>query len=348
LAEDVLRRCDLLIALGDAQRRAAHPDHRQTLLTAAAVARKAGDGERLAAAALTNTRMIAPATQVDPERVAVLTEALEAIGDQDSPVRAKLLGNLAGELFSGEWDQRVELSEQAVAMARRLADPATLAQVIVPALRTLRHPSTLAQHCLDLIAELAARLGNADAAFSAAWYGVPAALEAGDMVLAQRHLADATHLADDLAQPALRWVVAIPKITLTVLAGRLEEGEWLARQVLAEGNRNNHPDSRVYFAGQLLAIGVVQGRLSHLETLVTECAVQYSVQWVWQAILARVYCALGRVDDARRALATLAASDFAQLPQDVTWLTGMVLGRSRFGCPVRCVVNSTSPTFLPH
>jgi hypothetical protein len=144
-------------------------------------------------------------------------------------------------------------------------------------------------------------------------------------VLAQRHLADATRLADDLAQPALRWVVAIPKITLTVLAGRLEEAEWLARQVLAEGNRSNHPDARVYFAGQLLAIGVVQGRLSHLETLLTECAAQYSGQWVWQAILARVYCALGRADDARRAFATLAASDFAHLPQDVTWLTGMAL-----------------------
>ncbi len=85
LAGDTLRRCDLLIALGEAQRRAAHPAHRQTLLEAAAVAQEIGDVDRLAAAALANARTIGPAAEVDHERVAVLTAALEAIGDHDSP-----------------------------------------------------------------------------------------------------------------------------------------------------------------------------------------------------------------------------------------------------------------------
>jgi AAA ATPase domain/Adenylate and Guanylate cyclase catalytic domain len=324
---DPLRRCDLLIALGDAQRRAAHPAHRQTLLAAAAVARQAEDGDRLAAAALANTRMIGPATQVDPDRVAVLSEALEVISDQDSPVRAKLLANLAGELFSGEWDRRVELSAQAVAMARRLACPATLAQVLVPVLRTLRHPSTLTRR-LGLIAELAElaqRLESADAAFSAAWYGFSAALEAGEIALVRRHLADATRLADELAQPALRWVMAVPNITLTVLAGRLAEGERLAHLALEAGIRADHPDARVFFACQLLMIGLAQDRLSHLETLFTRSAAQYPDEWVWQAILARVFCRLGRVDDARVVLGKLAANDFANLPRNVGWLTGMTL-----------------------
>src|SRR5262249_49410586 len=152
--------------------------------------------------------------------------------------------------FAGEWDRRVELSERAVAMARRLADPATLAQVIIPVLRTLRHPSTLAQR-LELSAELAAlarRLQSADTAFSAAWYGFQVALEAGDTPLAQRHLADVTRLAEELAQPALRWVVAIPRITLTVLAGRLDDGERLAHQAWEEGDRAGHPDAGAYFA----------------------------------------------------------------------------------------------------
>jgi tetratricopeptide (TPR) repeat protein len=276
---------------------------------------------------LTNTRIIGPATEADHGRVAVLTEALEAIGDQDSPVRAKLLGNLAGELFRGEWERRVELTEQAIAMARRLADPATLAQVLLPVLRTLRHPSTLAQRLVlvDELAELAEQLDDPDAAFSAAWVGIPAALEAGDTARAQRHLADATRLAEDLAQPALRWVVAIPNIALTVLAGRLDEGERLAHQALEAGIRADHPDARVYFAGQLLGIGLVQGRLGHLEKLFTQSASEHSGQWVWQAILALIQCELGRVDDARDVLAKLAANDFASLQWDVTWLTGMVL-----------------------
>ncbi|HET9256900.1 MAG TPA: hypothetical protein VFO16_17130, partial [Pseudonocardiaceae bacterium] len=325
---DPLRRCDLLIALGDAQRRAANPAHRETLLDAAALARRAGDGDRLATAALTNTRMIGPATQVDPERVAVLAEALDAISEHDSPVRAKLLGNLAGELFSGEWNRRVQLSERAVAMARRLADPVTLAQVIVPVLRTLRHPSTLA-HRLELtaeLAELARRLDNADAAFSAAWYGFHVALEAGDAPLAQRHLADATRLAEDLAQPALRWVVAIPRSTLEVLAGRLGDAERLAHQALEEGQRAGYPDAPVYFAGQLLGIGLVQGCLSQFGELLTRSATRHSGQWAWQAVLALVYGELGRVTEARAALDALALGDAAaRLPRDVAWLAGLAL-----------------------
>jgi class 3 adenylate cyclase len=327
LAGDTLRRCDMLIALGEAQRRAAHPDHRQTLLQAAAIAQQIGDVDRLAAAALANTRTIGPAAEVDHERVAVLTAALEAISDHDSPVRARLLANLAGELFYGEWDRRVALSDQAVTMARQLGNHHTLAQVLVPVLRTLRHPSTLA-HRLDLIAELgelAEQLNDAHVAFSTAWYGIGAALEAGDTALAHDRLADATRLADDLAQPALRWAMAIPDITLTVLAGRVHEGERMAHQALEAGTSAGYPDAQVFFAIQLVTIKTVQDRLGELEALVTQIVTQHHGLWAWQAVLALIHCQRGHLDDARLVFEKLAADDFASFPYDVQWLTGMAL-----------------------
>ncbi len=326
-AGDTLRRCDLLIALGTAQRRAAHPAHRQTLLEAAALAQKAGDADRLASAALANTRAIGPAAEDDHERVAVLEAALEAIGDDDSPVRARLLANLAGELFNGGWDRRVELSEQAMIMARRLGDPLTVAHVLIPVLRTLRHPSTLAQRLalVTELAELAEQLGDPNIAFSAAWAGIDAALEAGDVILAQRRLDDASRLADDLAQPALQWVVGIPQAGLTQLGGRVHEAERLAHQALERGASAGFPDARVLFAIQLLASKITQGRLGELETLVAEAVAQHPDQWGWQAALALVHCELGRRVKARQVFEKLAADDFASLPYDVSWLSGMAL-----------------------
>jgi class 3 adenylate cyclase/tetratricopeptide (TPR) repeat protein len=326
LAEDPLRRCDLLIALGEAQRRAAHPAHRQTLLDAAAVAQAAGDVDRLAAAALANTRTIGPAAESDHERVAVLTAALDAITD-DSSVRARLLANLAGELFNGEWDRRVALSQQAVTMARRLGDPTTLAHVLIPVVRTLRHPSTLVQRLglVTELAELAEQLGDANVGFSAAWYGMGAALEAGDVVLAQRRLDEATHLAGDLAQPALRWIVTIPHTALITLAGKVHEGERLARQALEVGISANYPDARMFFAMHLLMIRAVQGRLGELADLVSEVVVQCPGQLGWQAALALAHCELGRPDEARVVFDKLAADGFAGFAYDVTWLSGMAL-----------------------
>ena len=51
--------------------------------------------------------------------------------DDDSPTRARLLANLAAELlFSGQWDRRVQASDEALAMARRLDDGPTLSHVL--------------------------------------------------------------------------------------------------------------------------------------------------------------------------------------------------------------------------
>jgi tetratricopeptide (TPR) repeat protein len=248
----------------------------------------------------------------------VLTAALGAIGEHDSPVRARLLANLAGELLTGEWDRRVELSKQAVTMARRLGDPPTLAQVLVPVLRALRHPSTLAERLglVTELAELAERLGDANVGFSAAWAGIDPAVEAGDTILAQRHLADATRLADDLAQPAV----------LTVLAGGVHEGERLAHQGLEAGISAGYPAARLSFAAQLLAIRMVQGRLGELEALVAEFVTRRPDQWAWQAALALIHCELDRRRvEARSVFQKLAADDFASRRYDVNWLTGMTL-----------------------
>src|SRR5437899_12661041 len=61
--------------------------------------------------------------------MSLLEEAREALGSSISPLTAQLLARLATELYfiPGTWDRRDMLSAEAVAVARRLGDPRTLA-----------------------------------------------------------------------------------------------------------------------------------------------------------------------------------------------------------------------------
>ena len=73
------RRCELLIARGQAERRAGDPVYRKTLLTAARLAAELEDPERLARAALANNRgFFSSVNRIDEKRVSVLNSALEA------------------------------------------------------------------------------------------------------------------------------------------------------------------------------------------------------------------------------------------------------------------------------
>jgi predicted ATPase len=94
-------RCDLLIALGDVQRRAGNASYRETVATAVEVARSLGDGERLALAVLGHARpggFVASAAAVEDALLALYEEASAALGEADSLLRARLLGQLAVEL----------------------------------------------------------------------------------------------------------------------------------------------------------------------------------------------------------------------------------------------------------
>jgi hypothetical protein len=86
---DENHRLELLISLGEAQRRAGDLRHRETLLAAARIARSHGSATALARAALANYRGYWSETlTVDAERVAALEAALEITDPGDSPMRA--------------------------------------------------------------------------------------------------------------------------------------------------------------------------------------------------------------------------------------------------------------------
>jgi hypothetical protein len=133
-AEDV-GRCELLLALGDAQARAGDTSaSRGSFRQAADLAERLGLPEHLARAALGyGGRFIWEVSRGDVDRVPLLERALVALGVDYSTLRVRLLAGLAGGPLrdaSFPRERRRGLSEEALAVARRIGDPETLAYAL--------------------------------------------------------------------------------------------------------------------------------------------------------------------------------------------------------------------------
>ena len=323
------RRADLLIGLGEAQRRAGQAAFRETLLESAAIARRLGDTERLVRAALGNNRGMHSASGVtDGERVAVLEAAAEALGGRDSAERARVLATLALELtFSGEWERRRALADEALAVARRWGDDATLARVLNLRPNAIQVPSTVSERLANTAENLliTERLGNQLERFWALDYRLRAIGESGQLEEIDERLAELDRLAEVLGQPALGWYARFHRSWRELLAGHIGESERLAVEALQIGNDSGQPDAIAIFAAQLAMVRRDQGRLGELMELVVQQAADNPGIPGFRALLALCYCELDRFDEARSVFAIDAASGFADFPYDVVWSSAMAM-----------------------
>ena len=123
--DDVSRRCELLLTLGEARMRAGDSVRaRDTLRGAAAAARQAGAPDQLARAAeLYGGRFVWARAISDDELLPLLEEALAALGEGDSALKVRIMGRLSTARRSDpSRDRRDALSREAVEMARRIGD----------------------------------------------------------------------------------------------------------------------------------------------------------------------------------------------------------------------------------
>lgn len=126
--------CELETLLGESRLRAGDAAAgAEACLRAAARAKAAGRPEQLAEAALTYGIQITTGS-VDPRMVELLTDALKALPEIDSPLRARLLARHAAALVPPRSDDEtpfiVTQAREAVAMARRCGDRETILYVL--------------------------------------------------------------------------------------------------------------------------------------------------------------------------------------------------------------------------
>lgn len=259
------RQRDILLRLGDAQHRAGDgPAAADTYRDAAAAARAAGDVAVLAGAALGLHRLGAQTGSSHAEQIALLEEAVRALCDGETELRARLLAALARDLAHGVGADRrrvVELSGQALGLARDLDDPALLAFCLLARHDAVWRPGT-ARERLALAEEMdraADAAGRRDLALQARANRFVARLELGDPA-AFDELDGYARVAEELREPRFRYYAVSRQAAVAVLAGRFQEAERLIERADALGRQIGEPDTLNVRLDQLWALRTEQGR----------------------------------------------------------------------------------------
>ncbi|HXO10322.1 MAG TPA: BTAD domain-containing putative transcriptional regulator [Solirubrobacteraceae bacterium] len=322
------QRCDLLISRGIAERQAGAGSFRETLLEAGEIARRIGDRDRLVACALANTRGMQSETGVvDEARIAILEAALRVVGDHDSIERALLLAMEGAELmYSRHWDRRVSLSDEALSIGRRLGDPSALITVLNLRFVALLAPATLGERRANTVEAVAVaeRLSDPLARFYAYHWRAYACIEAGDMIGARSWAGREREIADRYRQPTTLWLATADAANLAIVAGDLQAADQLAASALEIG-RNGEPDALACYAAQRTSIAFEAGRVPELVPLLEQAVAANPGVPGFRATLALALAEDSRLDGAQTILTDVAASGFADLPYDVTWLAVMCI-----------------------
>jgi tetratricopeptide (TPR) repeat protein len=325
---DHAERCELLLALGGARMAAGEvPAARVQFERAAALARQLGDGDRLARAAF-GLGVEFTAGTVDDLEIRLLEEALGLLGETDSVLRARVLGRLAkGLQTSPRRDRRVRLSEDAVAMARRIGDPTTLAAVLYDRHLATWGPGNLKERLAmsTEVVQLAEASGDRVMALRGRGFLMANLLEVGDMVALRRELETYDRTAQELRQLHFLWHLPLFQAAQEVLHGRFDTAERLAREALELGRRARDPVATTYFTMVLAQLRSDQGRLPELEDAIREAVARTPANPGWQATLALLLCHAGREAEARSNFEHLATDDFAGLPSNHLWMSNLAI-----------------------
>ena len=330
LIDDDVARCELLLAVGDAHARAGEtPASKDAFRKAAQLAKDHQLPEQLARAALGyGGRIMWDVSRDDEFLVPLLEGALAGIGDEDSTARARLLARLAGGPLrdtSFPPEKKASLSRQALEMARRIGDPATLAYALdgyIPANESPENTRELLELSTELL-EIATELGDQERAVEAHEHCLNRCLELGEMSRAKAELEAMAKLATDLRQPTQEWLVGVCKARSALLEGKLAEAEDLIYEARSVGERALSWYAPVSFAIQLYVLRREQGRLEEVEHLIRRSADEDPTYSVWRCVLPHMAAELGYEAESREAFTALAADDFAAVPFEDVWLVCM-------------------------
>lgn len=329
LSFDLERHTELTLALGIALTRAGDPGARAKLVAAADGARSVNRPELLAQAALgIHVFNLSPGVP-DDVAIALLEEALERIGPGDGALRARLLARIATALYYRleTAERRDELVTEAVSMARRLEDPATLAYVLINGQLATWGPDTT-ERDLDWVEELMVlteEAGNAELALQTRTRQIDYLLELDDLIGADIAIEALERTAAISPEPRARAYVPLQRARRAALEGRYAEAEQGNAEAAAVGASLEDRMIELLTVAQLSMLRWSQGRIGEVEEVVRRFADAAPAIVGWRAALARIHCELGRDAEARRELERLDQRGFASLPRYNGWMNMMGL-----------------------
>jgi AAA ATPase domain len=323
-------RCELLLRLGDARSNAGDlAAARETLADAADLAKRLGDAERLARAAIGYAGEAAWTRAGNDRRMIPLLEsALDAIGDRPSPWRVRLLARLACALRGSRDRERSEiLGRQAVEMARDLGDHGTLLYALVGLCGAIWWPENPEERLTiaDQIIEGARAAGESEREFQGHLVREISFLELGDIPRFEAELAYLAAPPEEVRSPAQRWMVTVLRANLALQQGRLSDAERFATEARGHGARSMLTDAQAHFASHIYLVDRTQDRPREALELVRVAAERLTWYPFLRCELADLYLHLGEKSAAETVYAEIAVDGFGALPRDSEWIMSLTM-----------------------
>ena len=263
---DQALRCELLLELAGAHDRAGEYASRdERFAEAADDARRLGNGDLFLRAALGYGGILPATVSPDQRAQALLEEALERLGEEDSAARATILARLAHWLHNARpYPERLELSDRSVAMARGTGEQRTLAAVLVHRSWALDGPDDV-DDALEVASEIlgiGAELRDPELRLEGLRIRVGAQFEKGEHSVATATALAMKELAEEVRHPEFIRLAAMWDVTIANMEGRFADAEELAGELGRRLARIGHSQAQVIPLAQIFPWAVLQGRAS--------------------------------------------------------------------------------------
>jgi tetratricopeptide (TPR) repeat protein len=324
------QRCDVLLALGDAEARGGEGENaREHFVEAADLAERLGSAERLGQAALGyGADMLGGlwwlSVGVEDKRWVDLQERALALLPPDGALRARVLAQRAMQLYwTSERERCVGMSAEAVAMARDADDDMTLLYTLAAHHAAIWGADAVMDQLAvaDEIAALAERSGDRERGLVGLGWRLTDMLALGRRAAVDELVETCAAWAEELRQPAYRWYTTHCLAMLAMLDGRFAEAEDLIGEALALNPQVHEQGASQSWAIQMFALRAEQGRLEELQPVMAAAVEHYPAVLGWRSALAWIYAETGEEARCRAEFERLAADRFGVVPRDGNWLT---------------------------
>jgi DNA-binding SARP family transcriptional activator len=320
-------RCELLLALGEAQARAADPESDATFLAAADLADTLGDPELVGRAVLGRCGIGVTIVGVDDERIVALQDALQELGDHAHALRSRMLARLAIELYYAPGRGRAgPLAHEAVTLARTAGDPDALLAALSARHVALWTPEGLNDRLAvaeEMIA-LAERTERPEQELQGRNWLCADLWEAGEIERFERETDEHGRLAARLRLATYGWYEPLWQAALAALRADWDRAQDLVAEAEETGGRAGDRNAPLFASGLRLAMRLARHEFAAEDLALAERHVRESpASSAWRCLRCWFAAQAGNREQANADLDWLAADEFARLPRDANWLPAL-------------------------
>jgi hypothetical protein len=263
----------------------------------------------------------------DSDLVAMLEDALAGLPPEDTTLRARAMAGLGTALlFSADERRKETLFRDAVAMARRLGDPSTLARVLAEKVGASRAED--AERRLAAATEvvaLAEQVGDRRLGLHGRILRVGLLVELADGPALRVELDAFERLATVSRLQVFARVVPMQRAALAALAGDWREAERLLDGAERTYQRSRQATGAIAVAISRRCLRMAQGRAAELVPAMERTVEHFPETMSVRAAAAFAYAAALQAGAARVALGRIGVTGLAGAPRDFTWVAGVAL-----------------------